>query len=215
MDREQLQRVFDARIQKAAEESAAEMAKRAKYKIQIWFRSDRSMHKPVTFSMSFWESGKRLHGGGDELLFICRRHEQAPKIKPFAMANIARKSISQKGCDGLISGDHVSPEGIVVCPHCGISHRSDQIGDAIMFPNVTIDSAAKILAQWWRKIGSNADIYAKYSPTDPRTVMMSRAYSPRKAREKKGLTIYPLGNILKDTLNGASLESRMRAFITA
>ena len=81
--------------------------------------------------------------------------------------------------------------------------------------SMSINQAAEKLAWWWRKIGSNADIYAKYSPTDPRTVMMSRNYNYRTAREKKGLTIYPLENILKDTLSGSTLESRFRAFITA
>lgn len=212
---EHLQRVLEKRIMDEAEKTAAEMATRAKYKIQIWFRSERSLHTPATYSLSFWESGKRLHGGGDEMLFICRRHADAPKISPFAMANAAkRKQVSESGCGGMISGDQISPEGIVVCPHCLLQHRTDQIGDSIFY-KTSINNAATILANWWRKLGCNADIYAKYSPTDPRTVMMSRTYSPRKAREKKGLTIYPLANILKDTLSGATLESRMRAFITA
>jgi hypothetical protein len=214
MDMNLATRRFHAKLAQEQEAHAAEMAKRAKYKIQIWFRSDRSLHRPMTFSMSFWESGKRLHGGGDELLFICRRHADAPKISPFEMANAAKKKGSDTGCGGLISGDSISPEGIVVCPHCFLQHRTEQIGDSIFY-RVQVGQAAKILADWWRKVGSNADIYAKYSPEDPRTVMMSRTYSPRKARERKGLTIYPLANILKDTLNGASLESRMRAFITA
>lgn len=206
--------ILQDRIQKEQEKHAEEMAKRAKYKIQIWFRSDRSMKKPVTFSMSFWESGKRLHGGGDEMLFICRRHASAPKISPFEMANAAKKKISETGCGGLISGDNIGPDGTAVCPHCYVRHRAEQIGDAIFY-RATIDQAATILATWWRKLGNNADIYAKYSPSDPRTVMMSKTYSPRKARERKGLTIYPLANILKDTLSGSTLESRMRAFITA
>jgi hypothetical protein len=205
---------INARIQEEQEKSAAEMATRADIKIQIWFRSDRSLNKPVTFSLSFWESGKRLHGGGDEMLFICRRHADAPKVTPFEMANAAKKQVSQTGCGGLISGDQISPEGIVVCPHCFLKHRTEQIGDAIFY-RTSINDAATILANWWRKVGSNADIYAKYSPTDPRTVMMSQSYSPRTAREKKGLTIYPLARILKDTISGATLESRMRAFITA
>jgi hypothetical protein len=39
--------------------------------------------------------------------------------------------------------------------------------------------------------------------------------SPQAAKEKKGLTIYPLENIIQDTLTGSTLESRIRAFITA
>jgi len=192
---------------KAAEASA----KKAKYKIQIWFRSARSMHAPVAYSLSFWESGKRLHGGGDEMMFICRRHQDAPRLSNFDLAASTAKS--DRGCNGLISGDIAQNTGIVLCPHCHASHRLDQIGDSIFY-RTTISQAAERLAWWWRKL-DGADIYAKYSPTDPRTVMMQRAYDARTAREKKGLTIYPLENILKDTLAGSTLEARFKAFLTA
>ena len=71
------------------------------------------------------------------------------------------------------------------------------------------------IADWFRRLENNADIYAKYRPTDPRTLLMSKAMSPQAAKEKKGLTIYPLENIIQDTLTGSTLESRIRAFITA
>jgi hypothetical protein len=212
LNQERLTAEISRKIALENKKADEERAKKAKYKIQVWFRSNRSMHKPVTFSISFWESGKRLHGGGDEMMFICRRHESAPSMRPFEMA--AAKVKTEKGCNNLISGDLAQETGMVVCPHCHVAHRLDQIGDSIMY-NLSINQAAEKLAWWWRKIGSNADIYAKYSPTDPRTVMMSRNYNYRTAREKKGLTIYPLENILKDTLSGSTLESRFRAFITA
>lgn len=201
-----------AKIESENIKAAEEAAKKSKFKIQVWFRSDRSLTKPIAYSLSFWESGKRLHGGGDEMMFICRRHANEKKLSPFERA--LAPSASERGCDSLIPGDLAQDTGIVVCPHCNVAHRLDQIGDSIFYRS-TIDQAAETLAWWWRKIGSNADIYAKYSPTDPRTVMMSRNYDARTAREKKGLTIYPLQNILKDILSGSSLESRFRAFITA
>jgi len=202
---------INEKLEKAAQESAKEMAKRADYKIQIWFRSERSMHKPVAYSLSFWESGKRLHGGGDEMMFICRRHAHAPKLKPFDVAYA--KTPSVRGCDGLIPGG-LAESGVIVCPHCHVKHKPDQVGDSIFY-RTSIDQAATVLAGWWRKIGGRADLYAKYNPNDPRSVMMAQNYDYRTAREKKGLTIYPLQNILKDTLNGATLESRIKAFITA
>ncbi len=192
--------------------AAEEAAKKAKYKIQIWFRSERSLHKPVAYSLSFWESGKRLHGGGDEMLFICRRNQDAPKISPAEMA--FSKAPTQTGCNNLISGDLAQDTGIIVCPRCQVAHRLTDIGDSIFY-RTSIDQAAERLAWWWRMLGSNADIYAKYSATDPRTVMMGRSYDAETARRNKGLTIYPLQNILKDILSGSSLESRFRAFITA
>lgn len=194
-----------------AEKTAEEMSKRSDYKIQIWFKSDRSMHKPIAYTLSFWESGKRLHGGGDEMMFICRRHSHAPKLQPFDIAMAKTQSV--RGCGKPIPGG-LADSGIIVCPHCHVKHKPDQIGDSIFY-RTTIDQAATILADWWRRLDCRADLYAKYSPLDPRSIMMAQNYDARTAREKKGLTIYPLQNILKDTLNGATIESRFKAFITA
>lgn len=192
----------------------AEQALKAKYKIQIWFRSDRSTKKPVAFSLSFWESGMRLHGGGDEMMFICRRSEDAPNVKK---EDIVRgvgftHEPGVRGCNMLIPGEWSG--GTIACPHCGTQHKADHIGDSIFF-RTSVDNAAKILEHWWRKLDGNADIYAKYTPTDPRTVLMANAHGIKKARERKGLTIYPLKNILQDTAHGASVRGRFKAFITA
>lgn len=203
-------------LKKAAEEdkkSAAEMAKRAKYKIQIWFQSARHTQGPVTYSISFWESGKRLHGGGDEMMFICRRHDRAKPIAPFEAVS-PKAPPGSKGCGKLIPGGVAELTGVLLCPHCGTKHRTDEVGDAVLY-RTSIEKASEILATWWRKLDCNADIYVKYCPTDPRVILMSKTMSPQVAREKKGLTIYPLANILKDTLVGATVESRFKALLTA
>jgi hypothetical protein len=192
---------------------AAEAAQRkATYKIQIWFRSNRTLHAPIAYSLSFWESGKRLHGGGDEMMLICRRNEGAQRLTPFD--RVSSKSNNGLGCNGLIPGGIAEDKGVIVCPHCYAKHEMGQIGDSIFY-RTSAEQAAERLAWWWRKLDCSADIYAKFNQTDPRTVMMARNYDARTAREKKGLTIYPLENILKDTLTGSTLESRFKAFITA
>jgi hypothetical protein len=145
------------------------------------------------------------------MMFICRRHQDAPQLSRFDLSAATKTGV--RGCDGLIPGDIAQNTGIVLCPHCNVSHRLDQIGDSIFYRS-SLSQAAENLARWWTKL-EGADIYAKYSPTDPRTVMMRQAYDARTAREKKGLTIYPLANILKDTLAGSTLESRFKAFLTA
>jgi len=205
--------LFD-RIAEAEKKNAEEMSKKAKYKIQIWFKSDRSIHKPVLYTLSAWESGKRLHGGGDEMMFLCRRHQGARKLSRFDVVASTKKDIGPLGCNKFIPGELIGPGGVVVCPHCGVRHKSDQIGDSVLY-NTTVDVAARVLTDWWLRLDSNADLYAKYTPTDPRTIMMSRGYNARLAREKKGLTIYPLANIIQDTMNGSSPEARFKAFITA
>jgi hypothetical protein len=201
-----------ARISSENLKADEERKKKAKFKIQIWFRSSRSLHGPIAYSLSFWESGRRLHGGGDEMMLICRRNVGAPQLTPFD--RVSTKVLEGQGCNGLIPGGIAEDKGVLVCPHCYAKHEMGQIGDSIFY-RTSVDQAAERLAWWWRKLDCSADIYAKYNQNDPRTVMMARNYDARTAREKKGLTIYPLENILKDTLTGSTVESRFKAFITA
>ena len=206
---------FQRAITRESAIAAEEMKKKAAYKIQIWFKSNRSSHGNVAFSLSAWESGKRLHGGGDEMMFICHRQKGAPKVTPFDVAapNAKRKA-TPRGCGGLIPGGTVHHSGTVVCLHCHMKHDTEHIGDSIFY-NCSMHNAAEVLTKWWLHLAGNADIYVKYSPQDPRTVMMSREYSARVAREKKGLTIYPLCNIIADTAAGADLTLRFKALLLA
>jgi hypothetical protein len=202
-----------ARLAAEGEKLQKEMAEKADYKIQIWFTSDRKQSGPCSYTVSFWESGKRLHGGGDEMMFVCRRHASAPSVKPFEAVG-AKVSTTDKGCDRLIPGELVQPDGRVVCPHCQTIHRSDQIADSIFY-RTDMTKASEILANWWRRLNCNADIYVKFCPTDPRVRMMADTLGVKKARQLKGLTIYPLQRIIKDTSAGASVEARFRALLTA
>ena len=189
---------------------------KGKYKIQIWFRSDRSLTKPIAFSLSAWQSGMRLHGGGDEMMFLCRKHKNAKDAMPAEvkfMASASNANLTKRGCGLFIPGEN-NINGTVVCPHCGIQHHEESIGDSVFY-RLSADKAAAVLVDWYRKLDSCADIYAKYSPVDPRTVNMAKEQDIKTAREKKGLTIYPWTNILQDTANGATLESRFKAFILA
>jgi hypothetical protein len=203
-------RLFEE-IKEEGEKTAAEMEKKARYKLQVFFQSERSDKKPIAFTLSVLESGKRLHGGGDECLFICRRQRGAA-AKPFDV--MGKEVKSPMGCGGFITGDLVSEEGTMVCPHCLLPHKSSEVGDSVFF-RLSADKASTVLANWWRRLGCDADIYLKYSPFDVRVKMMQDAYGVRKARELKGMTIYPLENILKDTSAGSSVESRFRALILA
>lgn len=211
MSRE-LSNTFAERLEAEATAHAESAAKKAGHKIQLWFKSDRTAHGLVAYSLSFWESGKRLHGGGDEMMFVCRRHAGAPRVAPFEVSSPKTRATS-RGCDGLIPGGLAVGDRII-CPHCQTAHRTDQIGDSIFY-RTTMTKAADVLAGWWRKLGCDADIYVKYAPTDPRVILMGRAVGLEKARKLKGLTIYPLERIIKDTAVGSTVESRFKALLTA
>lgn len=207
---EEVAEKFRQKVEEERQKTAAEMAARAKYKIQIFFTSKRTDRGPISFSISVWESGKRLHGGGDECMFVCKRQVSAAPRAPFGV--MGAKVVNPDGCGGFIPGDLV--QGLVVCPHCGLKWASNEIGDSIFY-RLSAGQAAEVLEKIWLQLEGNADLYAKYRPDDIRVTTMRQAEGLRRARELKGMTIYPLKNIIKDTTNGTPIASRFKAFILA
>lgn len=194
--------------QEIERKTAEEMAARALYKIQVFCHSKRSVHTNLVFSLSVWKSGKRLHEGGDESMFLCWRQQGAADVVPLDEVTVRREK--KRGCKGLIPAS-MQQGGAVVCPSCMAYHRVNDIGDTIFY-SVPVTDAADILAEWWTRAGGSADVVLKYAPFDIR----AKAAKPgelRKAKETRAVAIYPLANILKDTNTGATLASRFKALL--
>lgn len=170
----------------------------ALYKIEIFFGPNRTHQGPNVVSVKFWESGRRLHGGGDDLMYMCRNNEEGKEAE---------------GCQAIFSSDCVKA-GVAMCPKCGNAINAEKLTRGLV-ANFTTRRLAKELAALWRKLNCNADIYCKYDRTDIRYRMVEREKGPRRAKELKGLSIYPLKNILADTAGGADVEGRIFAFLTA
>lgn len=168
---------------------------RAKYKIEVMFGPGRTTAGPNRFGVSLWESGKRLNGGGDDLAFWCISESQ------------------NEGCGGIIISEHVRG-GIAFCPHCKRAVNAEMLTQ-LRIGFMTTDNLATELEKLFRRLDSNADIYLKYDKKDMRVVAMEKAHGSEKARRLRGLHIYPLKNILKDTAAGASLQGRIKAFLTS
>ena len=177
---------------------------RAKYKIEIEFLGPdekgypgRTSKGPNRLGVKVWESGKRFHGGGDELMFWCLS---------------SLKDVGG-GCGALMTGDNIR-NGIAYCPSCKNMMRLEAMTDTRVgfFTN---QSLAKEVANLFRYLGSDCDIYMKFHKTDIHYIAMERAHGPEKAARLKGMHIYPLKNILKDTSSGADLGRRILAFLNS
>lgn len=173
--------------------TAAEI--KAKYKIEVSFEKGRTPNGPNILGVQVWESGKRFHGGGDELTFFCKDVE------------------SDLGCFAVIPSDFVKG-GVAYCPSCKKGVNADRLTN-MLIGKVTSQALAEQLAKMFRELSSSADIYLKYHKTDPHYVAMERAKGPDTAKRLKGMHIYPLKNILKDTAAGADLVKRFKAFVTS
>jgi len=170
---------------------------RAKYKIEITFVEGRTVQGPNRCGISIWESGKRFHGGGDDLMYWCKDNRPG----------------QDGGCWSPIASDFIRG-GVAVCPSCKRMVNAEWLTN-MRIGNVTSQALAKELVKIFHSLGGNSDIYVKYHKTDIHYIAMERDKGPETAKRLKGMHIYPLKNILKDTSSGADLGKRFFAFLTS
>lgn len=182
-------------ITKQGAEAGLKDPLKAKFKIEVTFAPQRTITGPNLLGIQIWESGKRLNGGGDDLSFWCQ--------------NLKAK----EGCWGVITSDNIRG-GIAVCPHC------QKMVNAALLTNmkigrITMKALSELLEKTFRQLGHSADIYLKYDKQDIRVLAMERQKGKDVARRLKGMHIFPLRNIIKDSANGAGLAKLFFAFLTS
>jgi len=179
-----------------AEKSMADLSgdktKAAKYKIEIVYLQTRSKGKPSMCQVSAWESGKRFDGGGDQSMFWCLNSKNM-----------------EEGCGGLIP-DHLVRHGVAFCPSCNrtVNQAMLPVARVGLFSEQNL---AKELVKVFRGLGSNADLYLKFHRTDAHGMTRIRHEKIRSSEA----CVYPLNNILRDTVGGADLAKKFQDFLTA
>lgn len=169
----------------------------AKFKIEVTFSVGRTVQGPNMCGIRIWESGKRFHGGGDDLIMWCKDSREG----------------KDGGCWAPILSDNIRA-GFAYCKNCKRTVNADHLTD-MKIGRVSSQNLAKNVALLFRQLGSSADVYLKYHKTDIRYVAMEKAKGPEVAARLKGMHIYTLDRILRDTVAGADLEGRIKAFITS
>lgn len=188
------QKTRDELVKQGAEAGLKEGLK-ARFKIEVTFGPKRTIPGPNLLGIQIWESGKRLNGGGDDLAFWCK------SLK------------SDEGCWNVITSDNIRG-GIAVCPSCQRMVNAELLTN-MKIGRVTTKNLSVLLEKTFRSLGHSADIYLKYDQQDIRVLAMERQKGRNVARRLKGMHIYPLKNILKDTANGTNLANRIHAFLTS
>jgi len=172
---------------------------RAKFKIEIMCGSDRSIEKPFRGSIVVFRSGSALHGGGDEVVYPC--------VDPL--------------CPGFIPPELImTAVGKAGCPKCQRVWDQDRLREMFLAV-LPAQKWAFVLSRIFVRLGHDADLYLKSAPIDIRKSAISEKEKDQGgmqlavARTRRQPVIYPLDRIYKDLSNGASLEQRFRAFVTA
>jgi hypothetical protein len=169
-----------------------------KYKIEVFFSYRRSMAKPTPGALSIWESGSKLHGGGDGKVYFCPPPERG-------------------GCSSVIPFDN-SNYGHNLCPKCGKVWKSEEVVGEVL-GNWTMQTWAQKITEYFTSIGHNADIYVKQPRGDIRAAAKLEQEKQHLGEKldvvRRGVVkyIYPLKRILQDTQGGSDLFGRFHAFL--
>lgn len=176
----------------------------AKYKLEVMFSHKHTSRGPTPGLVTFWESGSKLHGGGDSKLYICDHN-----------------SMRGRGCGKFIP-DGVQGLNHVVCPNCLTMWQPEHLTGE-MFYVLPLEKWAEVLLRWFMRLDQRADIRVKYGRMSIRDAQTAEAERKlrgellNKARsfDQRSCAIYPLKNIIKDVNAGADLQKRLLAFLRA
>jgi hypothetical protein len=184
----------------------------AKYKIEIHFNKSRTTAGPNTAAVTIFESGARLNGDGDELVYICSERDKGLALNiPGAQDREVIRGY--EGCGSIIPGENLRG-GVAVCTKCNSPISSESLTSTLLV-HLRTKKLAVLVTDLFRRLDSDADIYIKYHPTDLRSEALNNPHQLDKGRMSRGLTIYPLHNIIRDTIGGATLEGRFSALFSA
>jgi hypothetical protein len=199
-------KLSDEQSREIVEEINAILPKRetivALYKIELMFVGRRSLCKPTRGALSAWESGAKLHGGGDVAVYFC-----------------PGKMTGKNNCEMPIRSVH-NAGGRMVCSHCDSVWHDTQPYNT-MYANLPMTKWADVLIKYYQLLGHNADIYLKHSGDDIRAILQKDKDTKANGELMHmsecdvALHIYPLANIIKDTAAGADLHSRFHAFLVS
>lgn len=175
---------------------------RAAYKIEIMFGPRRTPAGPNKCLVSIYESGKYFHGGGDDLMFWCKD-----------VTNPKQPWGESPGCGSPIPPGAVRG-GVAYCAHCKRMLNAEKLAH-VRFCHYSTKSLARLMNKLWHELKCNADIYCKYDRSDIRVRAQEESIGEEEAWRLRGLFIYPLKNILKDTAAGAAAEKRFYSFLSS
>jgi hypothetical protein len=174
---------------------------KAKYKLEVMFVDDRSVHKPFGGVVSAWTNGGYFNGGGDETVYFCPI-EHSPGVF----------------CSAPITGAFLGGS-VAICEKCRRpSVPRNLVGQ--FFARLPFQHWASTLTNMFRLLGSDADLRVGLMTGD---IMGSAALAMgrgdgdalTKLRTERKWVVYPLASIIKDTSTGSEVEARIRAFLSA
>lgn len=184
----------------------------AKYKLEVMFSHRHTGRAPTGGLVTWWESGNKLHGGGDSKMYLCDNSVEKDE---------KGRRLEGLGCKKFIP-DSANGLRFIVCPHCQVMWKPANLVGEIYY-NLPMEKWADVLLDWYVRLGFQADIYMKYGRKSIKKAQEIEAerglrgefLNAARSIEQRSLYIYPLKNIIRDTSAGADLRTRILAFLRA
>jgi hypothetical protein len=177
-------------------------------------------HKPSPAMVTIWESGRRLHGGGDEKMYWCGYQDCG---KPIPSDDFGYMHVVCRHCKREMFLDpdartlHLKNLKAERRNSDGIEKLPIVVGEKLT--NLTPPNLAELLVKTWYQLEGLADVYFKYSPYE---IRYDKAHETardmdnlERARVQRMPGIYTLKRIREDIANGSDLKGRFLAMIVA
>lgn len=186
----------------------------AKYQIEVQYGQNRTLAGPNVAVVSFYIKGSRLGGGGDEKLYLCEACDATSATQPAdKFRDIKQRSPHVQGCGAFIPPSAIKRD-VACCPGCQRLINAAMLTGEVLYKAPT-SLLAQRLADYWRRLEGDADLYIKYHTSDIRFQEMVVRLGSAKARRLRGLLAYPLARILRDTASGKSIETAFADCLSA
>jgi hypothetical protein len=178
----------------------------AKYKLEIYLNGERSKHKPYPGMVVVFNNGGFAHGGGDETIYLCPARIDSAGV--------------MKSCGAPIDLRFINRD-MAICEECKTVIKPKELCGQI-FARLTNQYWAALMTRLFKRLDCNADIRITMMRGKLREVTEQETKvkyqhgalinATRRSREH---IYYPLANIVRDTMSGADLYGRIRAFLEA
>lgn len=197
---------------------------KATHKIELFLGKRRSSlaHKYNDGVVTIWESGRRLHGGGDEKMYWCGYDVCG---MPFSTDNFGFMHVVCPKCQKELFLDPGSKQlHIDQQRKEGKDASARQLAALPMvvgekFFKLSIWKLVDLLEKTFNQLNRDADIYLKFAPADLRFDKNHMNFRDieqvQTARVERKPVIYPLGRLVKDLTAGAEIRVLLHAFLTS
>lgn len=185
---------------------------KGKYKIELLCEPKRTgWGEPFGGVIKVWLSGAAMSGNADVTIYFCPRCHSVIDAEQLGMYD--RKN----------NGWPTKPYYGGLCLNCNLITPGPKLID-FRFVRTSLTNWVELIARYYRILMFDVDLYLKHFKSYLTKVMEERLEHPRacagidgmvKNFIDKELAIYSLSRLTRDTANGCSLETALKAFLTA